>query len=64
MLIWDKYENKYRTVIAVEDIEQKFDMYINSLMENLDEDRRWCDIELVENFESLKKEILKETEEK
>ena len=39
---------------------EKIEEYTNSILENLDEDRRWCDIELVDNFEALKKELLEE----
>ena len=41
-------------------IKEKIEEYINSILENLDEDRRWCDIELVDNFRNLEEELLKE----
>lgn len=41
-------------------VEEKIEEYTNSILENLDEDRRWCDIELVDNFEQLKKNLLED----
>lgn len=40
--------------------QEKIEEYTNSILENLDEDRRWCDIELVDNFEGLKKRLLED----
>ena len=45
-------------VYTEKEIEETIDKYINSLLENLDDDRRWCDIELVDNFKQLKKDLL------
>ena len=59
-------ENAYlrKNSVPVAKIEETFDNYINPLLEELDEDRRWCDIELVDNFEALKKDLLKECDNK
>lgn len=36
MLIWDKYENKYRTVIDVEDIKEKI-IFLENQIDDLKE---------------------------
>lgn len=57
-----EYERGYNDCkkAMIKKIEKVCDTYINSIRENIDEYRTWCDIELADNFETLEKELLKE----
>ena len=59
--IINKFQNEITdTTIPKSKVKEKIEEYTNSILENLDEDRRWCDIELVDNFERLKKDLLED----
>ena len=53
-----EYAEELENSIPTSLIKEKIEEYINSILENLDEDRRWCDMELVDNFRKLEKELL------
>ena len=55
-----KLRTQVKDSIPKSKVKEKIEEYINSILENLDEDRRWCDMELVDNLEGLKKELLRE----
>jgi len=55
---YDKQKKQLKNSVPVAKIKETFDNYINPLLEELDENRRWCDIELVDNFEALKENLL------
>lgn len=46
--------------ILKEKVKDKIEEYKNSLLENLNKNRRWCDMEIIDNFDALEKELIEE----